>query len=53
LRFNALHRPEQMRAWAQDAGLTDCKVMGKGAISAADPQGGWLLFRKNRHNEQA
>lgn len=48
-RFVALRRPEQMRKWAQEAGLTDFEVMGEGAISAADPrvgQGVWLFLRK-------
>ncbi len=48
-RFDELRRPEQMRAWAEAAGLTDFEVLGQGAISAADPrvgQGEWILFEK-------
>jgi len=48
-RFVALRRPEQMRRWAEAAGLKDFTVMGKGAISAEDErvgQGVWLLFQK-------
>jgi SAM-dependent methyltransferase len=48
-RFVALRRPEQMREWAEDAGLPEFEVMGRGAISAEDPrvgQGVWLLFEK-------
>jgi len=44
-----LRRPEQMRAWAESAGLTDFEVLGKGALSAEDKrvgQGVWLLFEK-------
>jgi len=48
-RFVELRRPEQMKKWAQDAGLTEFQVMGEGAISAGDArvgQGTWLLFTK-------
>ena len=48
-RFDELRRPEQMRAWAEAAGLTEFQVMGQGAISAEDPrvgQGVWILFEK-------
>jgi SAM-dependent methyltransferase len=48
-RFVGLRRPEQMRKWADEAGLPDYEVMGCGAISAADQrvgQGVWLLFTK-------
>ncbi|MBN2473785.1 MAG: class I SAM-dependent methyltransferase [Pirellulales bacterium] len=47
--FVAIRRPEQMTQWAEAAGLPGYRVMGKGAISAADPrvgQGVWLLFEK-------
>lgn len=48
-RFVELRRPEQMKKWAEDAGLRDFEVLGKGAISAGDArvgQGVWLLFEK-------
>ncbi|MCX7427146.1 MAG: class I SAM-dependent methyltransferase [Planctomycetia bacterium] len=48
-RFVELRRPEQMRRWAQDAGLKEFEVMGAGAISAADTrvgQGVWVMFEK-------
>ncbi|MDZ7617165.1 MAG: class I SAM-dependent methyltransferase [Patescibacteria group bacterium] len=48
-RFVELRRPEQMRQWAEGARLPNYKVMGKGAISANDPdvgQGVWLLIEK-------
>jgi ubiquinone/menaquinone biosynthesis C-methylase UbiE len=48
-RFVELRRPEQMRKWAEAAGLTDFTVLGKGAVSADDPdvgQGVWLLIEK-------
>jgi len=48
-RFVELRRPEQLRKWAEDARLPDVRIMGKGAISAADPrvgQGVWLLLEK-------
>lgn len=48
-RFVELRRPEQMRAWAEAAELPNFKVMGKGAISADDPdvgQGVWVLIEK-------
>ena len=48
-RFVELRRPEQMNRWAEEAGLRDAQVMGKGAISDEDErvgQGVWLLFEK-------
>lgn len=48
-RFVELRRPEQMKKWAEDAGLPEFEVMGEGAISAGDArvgQGVWLLFTK-------
>jgi SAM-dependent methyltransferase len=48
-RFVELRRPEQMRQWADAAGLPDFEIAGKGAISAEDPrvgQGVWLWFSK-------
>ena len=48
-KFIELRRPEQMRKWAEDAGLPEFEVMGKGAMSAEDQrvgQGVWLLFTK-------
>lgn len=48
-RFVELRRPEQMRQWADKAGLKDYQVLGKGAVSADDPQVGqgvWLLYQK-------
>ena len=48
-RFVELRRPEQMKKWAEGAGLTEFEVMGEGAISAGDArvgQGTWLLFTK-------
>jgi SAM-dependent methyltransferase len=48
-RFVELRRPEQMRKWAESAGLPQFEVMGKGAISDEDEkvgQGVWLLFEK-------
>lgn len=48
-KFVELRRPEQMRKWAEDAGLPEFVIMGKGAISAEDNrvgQGVWLLFEK-------
>jgi ubiquinone/menaquinone biosynthesis C-methylase UbiE len=48
-RFVELRRPEQMEQWAQEAGLREFEVMGKGAISDEDErvgQGVWLLFEK-------
>jgi len=48
-RFIELRRPEQMKQWAEAAGLGDAVVMGKGAISAEDErvgQGVWLLLEK-------
>jgi len=47
--FVELRRPEQMRKWAEDAGLDEFEVMGQGAISSEDErvgQGVWLLFEK-------
>lgn len=49
-RFVELRRPEQMKQWAEQAGLSQYKVLGKGAISAEDPrvgQGVWLLLEKS------
>jgi len=48
-RFVELRRPEQMRQWAEAAGLRKFEVFGQGAISADDPrvgQGVWLLYEK-------
>jgi ubiquinone/menaquinone biosynthesis C-methylase UbiE len=48
-RFVELRRPEQMKRWAEEAGLREFEVMGKGAISSEDErvgQGVWLLFEK-------
>jgi len=48
-RFVELRRPEQMKRWAEEAGLRDAEVMGKGAISDEDKrvgQGVWLLLEK-------
>ncbi|MFZ5832181.1 MAG: class I SAM-dependent methyltransferase [Planctomycetota bacterium] len=50
-RFVELRRPEQMKKWADDAGLSEYEVMGKGAISAEDArvgQGVWLWFDKKK-----
>ena len=50
-KFIELRRPEQMKKWAEDAGLPGFQVMGKGAISAEDErvgQGVWLLCEKKR-----
>jgi ubiquinone/menaquinone biosynthesis C-methylase UbiE len=50
-RFVELRRPEQMRKWAEAAGLRDFQVLGQGAISADDAQVGqgvWLLFEKKQ-----
>ncbi|NLX97922.1 MAG: class I SAM-dependent methyltransferase [Rhodopirellula sp.] len=47
-RFIELRRPEQMKQWAEAAGLAAFQVMGKGAVSD-DPaigQGVWLFFEK-------
>lgn len=47
--FVALRRPEQMREWAESAGLPRFEVLGRGAVSADDPrvgQGVWLLMEK-------
>ncbi len=49
--FIELRRPEQLRAWAEQAGLPAIQVMGSGAVSDEDPrvgQGVWLLFEKPR-----
>lgn len=49
-RFVQLRRPEQMRKWADEAGLKAFTVMGEGAISDADQrvgQGVWLLYEKH------
>ena len=48
-RFVELRRPEQMRKWAEEAGLPNFRVLGRGAISADDPdvgQGVWLVYQK-------
>jgi SAM-dependent methyltransferase len=48
-RFVELRRPEQMRKWAEAAGLCEFQVFGQGALSADDEkvgQGVWLLFEK-------
>jgi SAM-dependent methyltransferase len=48
-RFVAIRRPEQMKKWAEAAGLHEFEVMGRGAISADDKrvgQGVWLMFQK-------
>jgi len=48
-RFIELRRPEQMRKWAEAAGLTEYELAGKGAISTDDPkvgQGIWIWFTK-------
>ena len=50
-RFVELRRPEQMKKWAEAAGIPDFCVMGEGAISAGDArvgQGVWLLFTKKK-----
>lgn len=47
-RFVQLRRPEQMRAWAEAAGLENFEVLGRGAVED-DPrigQGVWLRFKK-------
>lgn len=52
-RFIQLRRPQQMRRWAQEAGLPEAQVMGDGAVSAADArvgQGVWLRFEKKTEN---
>lgn len=48
-RFVARRRPEQMKQWAEAAGLPAFEVLGQGALSADDRrvgQGVWLLFEK-------
>ncbi len=48
-RFIELRRPELMQKWAEEAGLPEFTIMGKGAISAADTrvgQGEWVVFGK-------
>lgn len=53
-RFVELRRPEQMRAWAEAAGIPDFEVLGKGAIDPDDGQVGqgvWLKFRKASSND--
>jgi SAM-dependent methyltransferase len=48
-RFVQLRRPEQMKKWAEAAGLPAFKVLGQGALSAEDErvgQGVWLWFEK-------
>ena len=52
-RFVELRRPEQMTQWAEQAGLPQFEVMGRGAISDEDErvgQGVWLLFEKKRED---
>lgn len=47
--FVQLRRPEQMKAWATQAGLQGFRVLGRGALSADDPQVGqgvWLIYEK-------
>lgn len=51
-RFVELRRPEQMRQWAEKAGLPKFEILGKGAISDEDPrvgQGVWILFEKGEN----
>jgi len=53
-RFVELRHPEQMKKWAEEAGLSEYEVMGKGAISADDDkvgQGVWLMFEKKTHSK--
>ncbi len=48
-RFVELRRPEQMQEWAENAGLKQYQIMGRGAISAEDErvgQGVWIMFEK-------
>ena len=49
-RFVELRRPEQMRRWAQDAGLKEFEVMGAGAIRRPTPEWaracGWCSRRR-------
>jgi ubiquinone/menaquinone biosynthesis C-methylase UbiE len=47
--FIELRRPEQMKEWAEKAGLANYRIMGQGAISAEDErvgQGVWIIIRK-------
>lgn len=47
--FINVRSPETFRCWAEDAKLPNFKVVGKGALSADDPQTGqgiWLRFAK-------
>ena len=49
LNFVELRTPEQMKKWVEEAGLSHCTIMGKGAISAEDArvgQGIWVLIEK-------
>ena len=53
-RFIELRQPDQMKKWAEEAGLREYKVMGKGAISADDEtvgQGVWLMFEKKTYSK--
>ncbi len=53
-RFVELRHPDQMKKWAEEAGLREYRVMGKGAISADDEsvgQGVWLIFEKKMHSK--
>ena len=55
-RFVELRHPEQMKKWAEEAGLSEYEVMGKGAISADDDkvgQGVWLMFEKKTHSKSS
>lgn len=47
--FVEMRKPEQMKAWAEAAGLSGYTIMGHGAISAEDPrvgQGVWIVIGK-------
>ncbi len=48
--FVEMRRPEQMRQWAEEAGLRSFRVLGKGAVSDDEQigQGVWLIFEKAR-----
>jgi SAM-dependent methyltransferase len=51
-RFVDVRRPEQMRSWAQDAGIPEFDVLGQGALAQDDGQVGqgvWLRFQKESH----
>lgn len=48
-RFRQVRRPETFRQWAEEAGLSDFRVVGEGGLPATDPETGlgiWLLFEK-------